>query len=252
MRLLFILLVSSVFNVLAFAGDYVRLINDGSPINLSITNQQETLLEFDFLIKQIGKNAAAVDYLLTQSVDSRLWITAKVNFNNSKLLIKDKDDRIQVIITLSATTVITPSHYKVNTKKPLVELEYLQKPKQQVLSYVDMTRFLAQKLYAPARLIKEVGLKRIFVSAQSVEWFACSVNLACNGAILATPILQYTNNKYYAIAIKLQNQTNRIIALDPRDITKPYLSAAFQFNTLGAKGSPTDTSVLYLINSSPL
>ncbi len=232
--------------------DFIRLINDASPIDIELTNQQETLLEFDFIVHQTGISNDILEQLSSQFVDSRLWLRPINNFASGKLLVKDTNQQIRAIILLSATSAIRPKHYKITTKRATTQ-NIKQKDETKSLNYVDITRFLAQKLYAPERLIKDIGLKAIFISSKPIELFTCSINLACNGAVLATPILQYSDDYgRYGIAIKLINQTNRLIHLDPRDIVGNYLSASFQFNKLAPKGGTTDTSVVYLVSAKPL
>jgi nitrate reductase alpha subunit len=50
---------------------------------------------------------------------------------------------------------------------------------------------------------------------------------------------------------KFFEQANSVINLDPRDLLGKWKSATFHFNRLGRTGSLTDTSVVYLISSSP-
>ena len=232
---------------LSLASDYIRITNNNNnPIKIILTIDRESFFEFDFNIEKIAKSNSILDKLNAQFVDNRLWLNPGSDFEIGKLLVKDDKQQIKVILLLSASSSITPQSYKISSQhKPL---KIAKQTKQKTLSYVDLSRFLAQKLYAPQRLIKDIGLHRVFINKNSISLFSCGYSLACNGAILATPIMQYTNGRHYVIAIKLVNQTQRVIYLDPRDIIGNYLSATFQFNTLMPAGTSADTTVVYLIN----
>lgn len=237
-------------SLISYANNYTRLINTDNPIKINLTSQQETLLEFDFDLFQIGVANDINHNINRQFIDNRLWITALKPFNTSKLLVKDQAQQIRAIFLISATATITPKNYKITEpKKQFTHSNTVLNNQKKQINYVDMTRFLAQKLYAPQRLIKDIGLKRIPINRKPISIFTCGINMTCNGNVLAVPIMQYSNNhQYYAIAIKLINQTNKVLQLDPRDIIGDYLSASFQFNNLQPKGGNGDVSVLYLIS----
>jgi hypothetical protein len=84
-----------------------------------------------------------------------------------------------------------------------------------------------------------------------ITLFACSKNLACNGNVSALPLASWKSSHYYISAVLLKNITKQQIVLDPRDLLGKWKSATFHFNRLGRTGSLTDTSVVYLISSSP-
>ena len=60
-------------------------------------------------------------------------------------------------------------------------------------------------------------------------------------------MLAWQLDGYGVTAIKLQNQGNNTVNLDPRDLQGRFYAATFQHNWLGAKGSPEDTTMLYLV-----
>jgi integrating conjugative element protein (TIGR03749 family) len=120
------------------------------------------------------------------------------------------------------------------------------------LSYVDLTRFAAQSLYAPKRLIKNINLIRIPINTkQAVRLFTCSTALTCNGNVLARPIAAWQSPRLYISAVLLKNTTQQQIVLDPRDLLGAWKAATFHFNRLGKANSPEDTSVVYLVSLSP-
>jgi integrating conjugative element protein (TIGR03749 family) len=118
--------------------------------------------------------------------------------------------------------------------------------------FIALTRFVAQSFYAPKRLIKKIDVVRVPINTkQLITLFACSKNLACNGNVSASPLASWKSSHYYISAVLLKNTTRQQIVLDPRDLLGEWKSATFHFNRLGRTGSPTDTTVVYLISLSP-
>jgi integrating conjugative element protein (TIGR03749 family) len=112
-------------------------------------------------------------------------------------------------------------------------------------SYVTLTRFAAQQLYAPARLVQDrPGIVRIPVARDSVA-------LLRGDAVDATPLVAWRADGLYVTAVKLSNRSDRPQILDPRNLRGAWLAAAFQHNRLLAAGSEADTTAVYLISARP-
>ena len=111
--------------------------------------------------------------------------------------------------------------------------------------YVTLTRFAAQQLYAPARLLKDLpGVVRVPVKRKKVP-------LVRGAAVTAEPLVAWRAGDLYLTAVKLTNRTDRALTLDPRTLRGDWLTAAFQHNRLLPKGDESDTTALYLISKRP-
>jgi integrating conjugative element protein (TIGR03749 family) len=111
--------------------------------------------------------------------------------------------------------------------------------------YVTLTRFAAQQLYAPARLLRDLpGVVRVPVKRNKVA-------LIRGAAVTAEPLVAWRAGDRYLTAVKLTNRTDRALTLDPRTLRGDWLSAAFQHNRLLPKGDASDTTALYLISARP-
>ncbi len=109
-----------------------------------------------------------------------------------------------------------------------------------------MTRFAAQQLYAPARLIKPVpGIYRVSVARQNTTY------LIKGEVINATPLASWQSKSLYVTAIELTNTSSQFITLDPRKIRGEWRTATFQHNRLHPAGSEADSTTLYLISDRP-
>ncbi len=49
------------------------------------------------------------------------------------------------------------------------------------------------------------------------------------------------------VAVKLTNQSAQKVVLDPRQLQGQFVSATFQHQWLDAKGTPEDTTTVYLV-----
>jgi integrating conjugative element protein (TIGR03749 family) len=238
----------------------VRLLNvQGEPIKLDLVVGQEVQLNFENHLGSIGKPGLIANKLETQLIDSRLWIKATDVFKPIKVLIKSEKGKISIILLSAHVSKQKiqqyPLKYNIVAEKKLPlksdKKEKLNLNIKTKLSYIDLTRFAAQSLYSPTRLVKNINLVRVPINTEKVvNLFACSHNLACNGNVSATPIAAWKSSHYYISAILLKNNRKKLVVLDPRDLIGNWKSATFHFNRLGRAGSSTDTSVVYLISLS--
>ncbi len=112
-------------------------------------------------------------------------------------------------------------------------------------SNVALTRFAAQQLYAPLRLVQDrPGIVRVPVDREPIA-------LLRGGTVDATPLVAWRAGGLYITAVKLINRTDQPQTLDPRNLRGTWLTATFQHNRLLAGGSDADTTTVYLISARP-
>jgi integrating conjugative element protein (TIGR03749 family) len=110
---------------------------------------------------------------------------------------------------------------------------------------VTLTRFAAQQLYAPARLLKPAsGIVRVPVPTGEFP-------LVRGGEVAAHALIGWRSGERYVTAVKLTNASKTPIVLDPRSLRGEWLTAAFQHNRLLPAGSEADTTAAYLISARP-
>lgn len=118
-----------------------------------------------------------------------------------------------------------------------------------VVTPVTLVRFAAQQLYAPQRLLRDLpGINRVPMRAPKI------MNTLYRGdEVQGIPVASWSGGGYYVTAVKLINQTEGVVHLDPRRLRGDLLYAAFQHKslTLGPKGTETDTTSVYLVTERP-
>jgi integrating conjugative element protein (TIGR03749 family) len=245
----------------------IRLLNiAGEPIKLALVVGQEVQLNFEQPLGRLGTPQSIKDKLQTQLIDQRLWLKATKTFKPTRVLVRSEQGELSVfLLSASATaseqtiqpypikyTVITEAKLPNQSNSKSNNSNQQNSNTKPALNYVDLTRFAAQSLYAPKRLIKNINLIRIPINTkQAIRLFTCSTALTCNGNVLARPIATWQSPRLYISAILLKNTTQQQIVLDPRDLLGTWKAATFHFNRLGKANSPEDTSVVYLVSLSP-
>ncbi|HBO7358758.1 TPA: TIGR03749 family integrating conjugative element protein, partial [Pseudomonas aeruginosa] len=106
-----------------------------------------------------------------------------------------------------------------------------------------LTRFAAQNLYAPLRTVEPLpGVMRVNLR-RDLDLGTLMPTLAVRAHALASWRLE----DQWVTAVRLTNSSNGWITLDPRVLQGDFLTATFQHEALGPRGTPEDTTVLYLV-----
>ena len=114
------------------------------------------------------------------------------------------------------------------------------------LTPVALTRFAAQQLYAPRRLLGDTpDIRRVPMGTTA------TVPLYRAEEVLAEPLGSWQGGGLYVTAVKLTNRGTSRVSLDPRRLNGHFVSAAFQHNTLGSAGSISETTCVYLVTNRP-
>lgn len=107
---------------------------------------------------------------------------------------------------------------------------------------VALTRYAAQNLYAPLRTVEPLyGVRQASLPANlSLDLLAPSLPVS------AKALAAWRLEDYWVTAIRLTNQTQANVDLDPRLLLGDFATATFQHPFLGPKGTSVDTTVVYL------
>ena len=220
-----------------------------APIRLELAVGQEQRIEFPAPVK-VGVPASVQSLLRTQSVNGTVYLMAQAPFGSSRLMVRELDSGQIYLFDVTAAEEGAETHPiqitvtgDSGTAKDVVtgaNGSGLSQP-----DYIQLTRFAAQQLYAPIRLVKDrPGIIRVPVKRDPV-------NLLHGGTIEAIPLVAWRANGLYVTAVKLTNRTELPQTLDPRDLRGAWLTATFQHHRLLPKGDEADTTAVYLISARP-
>ena len=222
-----------------------------TPIQLDLKVGHERLVHFPGAIK-VAVPASLQPLLRTQSVNGTVYFLASAPFDATRVMVRSIDGGQMFLFDVSATQEGGQTHpvqvyVKTNGEgdAETTDSSLASHDATAQYSYVALTRFAAQQLYAPARLVQDwPGIVRVPVMHGPVS-------LLYGGAIDATPLMAWRAGALYVTAVKLTNRTDQPQTLDPRNLRGTWLTATFQHNRLLAAGSEADTTAVYLISARP-
>ncbi|ARV23245.1 TIGR03749 family integrating conjugative element protein [Xanthomonas citri] len=108
---------------------------------------------------------------------------------------------------------------------------------------VVLTRFAAQNLYAPLRTVEPLpGVMRVILR-RDLDLGTLMPTLP----VRATALASWRLEDQWVTAVRLTNTDAGWITLDPRVLQGDFITATFQHEALGPRGTPEDTTVLYLV-----
>lgn len=230
-----------------------RLVWRKVPLQIQLRVGEERLIHFPQSIS-IGVPQSLSSRLRSQSINGTLYLLARAPFENTRVMVRSEEGGPLYILDIAAI----PDHPEA-PEQPAIHVvpedssrlgDHKTQATDQVVfpsqwGYVALTRFAAQQLYAPARLISDrAGIVPVPVDQHPV-------NLVHGGQVEAVPISAWRTGRYFVTAVKLINQSPKAVVLDPRELRGRWLAATFQHNRLLPAGDEADTTTLYLISRRP-
>ncbi len=107
---------------------------------------------------------------------------------------------------------------------------------------VQLTRHAARQLYAPRRLAGGMpGVSQVGVGTEPVP------TLFRGSAVDAAPVGQWKSGNLYVTAVRVTNRSSFALELPLESLRGRWLSATAQHGRIGAAGTDTDTTAVYLV-----
>jgi integrating conjugative element protein (TIGR03749 family) len=218
-----------------------------TPIALELRVGTERLVHFPGPVT-VGVPAPLQDALRIQSIAGTVYLLAHQPFASTRVLVRGLDGGGVYLLDLSAK-VESAATAPVEIFDPDEALEpgtvAAQPTGLREYGYVSLTRFAAQQLYAPFRLLQDLpGVVRVPVKRDPAA-------LVRGDTIEALPLVAWRAGDLFVTAVKLTNHTDQPQILDPRTLRGAWLSATFQHNRLLGAGDEADRTVVYLISARP-
>lgn len=241
-----------------------RVVWDKRPIAVHIQRHQERIIHFPsdvryWLPDSLKRKVSVV------AANGVLYIRATGAFPATRIRVQSLVDQTLYLLDVTASDTESASDELVVMKPDVVTnhakdqtLTPLKTERQTEDWRVRLTRYAAQQLYTPERLLRgDNQIKRIPIDTQQ------PVPLVRGQRIEAQPIAAWQGGGFTVTAIKLRNITERTLHLVLANSTKPnaidlayalrgrWLTAVTQHDFLGAAGDETDTTTLYLVSDRP-
>lgn len=227
-----------------------RIFYQRLPVRLELPVGRERIVHFPAPVR-VGLPAVLQTPLRVQSIDGSLYLLAQAPFERQRLMVRELEAGRVYLLDVSAAAEGAPSGpVQIVASTPPPPREPTAEagdgaPAPVDYGYVALTRFAAQQLYAPARLLQDLpGVVRVPVKREPVP-------LVRGGAVTATPLVAWRSGGLYLTAVKLTNTTRAPQTLDPRALRGSWLAATFQHHRLLPAGEEADTTALYLLSARP-
>jgi len=232
-----------------------RIIWKKAPIKITLPVGRERMVTFPGTVR-VGIPSEITALLRTQSVKGVVYWLAVSPFDTARVQVQNAETGEYYLIDLKAVddkkASATPieiisdargARRNGSTAEPHTQERKAGKNTEQ--DYVTLTRFAAQQLYAPKRLLKTpLGVFRVGVSPKPVA-------LLRGSHIEAIPLVAWRSDRLHLTAVRLRNLSNHPVTLDPRALRGKWLTATFQHARLFKAGEEADTTAVYLISERP-
>ena len=235
----------------ATGGMTERILWTKTPIAVVLTVGEERLVHFPDSVS-VGLPQTLAPLLRSQSINGTLYLKAQAPFEATRVLVRSDNEGPLYVLDLSAQAADPASpprpalHILVPDPAPAQPVADNAPASAAPWGYVALTRYAAQQLYAPARLLVFTpGIVRVPVNQAPMD-------LVRGGQVEAIPVAAWRAGLHTVTAVRLRNTSPHPVVLDPRELRGPWLTAAFQHNRLLPAGSEADTTAVYLIAERPV
>lgn len=226
------------------------------PLRVDLHVGQERILFLDKNV-QVGIPAELDGKLDVQSMGGAVYLKAKKAFSLQRLQLRDIESGQIILIDLKSLAVkgsldsirIIFDEAVLNNvdKRDQTSVSDSAEEEIQIKNALPipaaLTRYAAQSLYAPLRTVEPLpGVHRVAMKLPK-----SLPTLLPNLAVLATPLESWKMEDYVVTAVRIRNLESHRVSLDPRYLQGNFYAATFQHNWLGEKGTPEDTTVVYLV-----
>ena len=224
-----------------------RVVWDRSPIRVVLAVGRERRIDFPGPVSVgLPADALPAGALRIQSVNGSLYLLASQPFSAVRVQVRERDSNFVYLLDLQARKDGPTTGLRIMRERPR-DSAAAAVPARPAGNdpYVQLTRYAAQQLYGPERMIRALpGVGRVPVPRKPLA-------LMHGGAVSAQPLISWIGHGHYVTAVKLVNTTDRPIDLDPRNLRGQWLSATFQHARLFPAGDPADTTCVYLVSRRP-
>ena len=254
-RLFVILLTLASATVIADASE--RVLWDKRPISVHLQVGYERIIHFPDDVRYWLPDTVK-RHVSVLAANGVFYIRAMEPFPTTRIRIQGLNDQQIYLLDITASEAAAVSDELIVMTK-----ENTRNRSKEATAYkttedwrIRLTRYAAQQLYAPERLVDgDSAIKRIPVEPKT------SVPLIRGGLIEAVPIASWQGHGLTVTAIRVRNlsrqslqlQFDRSDSLQAPDLSYlvrgDWLTATLQHDHLGAMGDEADTTTLYLVSN---
>ena len=237
---------------------------DRMPLAVPLRVGQERIVFIDRNVR-VGVPAGVGERLRVQSAGGAVYLRASEPIEPTRLQLQDADTGALILLDIAAEPAkdgepalepvrivegdATPARYGEQRADgdeavtPTNGQANVRGSRREIPIPVVLTRFAAQNLYAPLRTVESLpGVMRVNLRS-GLDLRTLMPTLP----VSATALASWRLEDQWVTAVRLTNTSAGWVTLDPRVLQGDFLAATFQHEALGPRGTPEDTTVLYLV-----
>lgn len=223
------------------------------PLALTLRVDQERVVFVERNVR-VGVPASLGNRLRVQSAAGAIYLLASEPIEPTRLQLQDADTGTVILLDIAAEPAqggqppLEPVRIIVAASTAAISAAddgsaAAAQPVRATPQPVILTRFAAQNLYAPLRTVEPVpGVTRATLP-RDLPLDTLLPTLPVQAHALAA----WRLDNLWVSAVRLRNRSTHWLELDPRALQGHFLAATFQHPTLGPRGTPEDTTVVYLV-----
>lgn len=222
------------------------------PVHLLLSSGRERLVQFPF-VALMDVPAGLQSLLEVQIIEDTAYLTANAPFPRARLYAQAIDGSATIPLDIESVdgaqvAAMLRVHLPGNAATEGDERAEGRGNDEPAIDMIQLTRYAAQMLYAPARLLPTVpGVGQEPVDRSPV------IGLYRGGEIETAPLGAWSSGSLHVTAVRLTNRTGRAINLEPdmRWLRGQWIAATPQHWRLSPHGSDADTTAVYLVSDRP-
>ncbi|MFW2928919.1 TIGR03749 family integrating conjugative element protein [Pseudomonas aeruginosa] len=230
------------------------------PLAVPLTVGRERIVFVDRNVR-IGVPASVGDRLRAQSAGGAVYLRASEPIEPTRLQLQDADSGALILLDIAAHPPkdgeaalepiriveggATATRYGDQADATAASATPRGEPaaRRETPVPVILTRHAAQQLYAPLRTVEPVaGVLRV-----NLRRDLDLRSLLPTEPVSAEALAGWRLEDQWVTAVRLTNAGADWVQLDPRALQGDFLTATFQHSSLGPRGTPEDTTVVYLV-----
>ena len=243
--------------IIAAAQTPERVLWEKRPIKVHIQTGQERIIHFPDEVRYWLPDTIKFKVSVI-AANGVLYIKALDDFSSTRIRVQSLSDKQVYLLDISASDAETVSDELIVMTQGSVHNLSEENPSSQIAEdwRIRLTRYAAQQLYAPERLLGgDAAIKRIPLKLSE------PVSLIRGGLLEAEAIASWQGNGLTVTAVRLRNVSSQSLRLlfEPSDslqaldmselIRGDWLTATLQHDFLGPIGNKNDTTTLYMVSN---
>jgi integrating conjugative element protein (TIGR03749 family) len=249
-------------------GSVERIVWTQTPIPLQLRVNSERMVKFSSPVRVKPPEELDPTKLRIQSVGGTVYLKALEPFKAARMLVQKFNASTQTfeggqmyLIDLRAQTEgsneivqiidqTSPQNKTVNSNNQMTTASQQSQvqpiPMLKTVDMVTLVRHAVQQMYAPQRLLK----KRQGIHQSRLRKIG-KISLYRGGEVSTVPLATWKSGSLYVTAVRVTNEMNIPVELDPRLFRGQWRSRTLQHGRVGQKGLETDTTTVYLVSDRP-